>query len=178
MRVVVLGLGNVLMGDDALGPHVVEALVAGWRFPEDVDVLDAGTPGLDLAPFVMGADALVVVDTVRSAAPPGTIRTYRRDQLLAHAPQPRLSPHDPSVKEVLLACEFHGSGPRDVLLVGVVPGSTEMGVGLSPEVRRTVPLATDAVLEELIRLGVPAAARADAAPARPWWEAPAAGARA
>jgi hydrogenase maturation protease len=171
-RVVVLGLGNVLMGDDALGPHVIEALLAGYRFDDRVTVMDAGTPGLDLAPFVMDADALVLVDTVRSDGPPGTIRRYREGEILKHAPQPRLSPHDPSLKEVLLACRFHGSGPREVLLVGVIPEGTATGVGLSAAVRDAIPAAVGEVLAELERLEVPASPRPGALPAAPWWEKP------
>jgi hydrogenase maturation protease len=76
-RVVVLGIGNVLMGDDALGPQVVEALLAGYRFEDNVRVLDAGTPGLDLAPFVMEADALILVDTGPLRGLPGSLRLYR-----------------------------------------------------------------------------------------------------
>ena len=172
-RVVVLGIGNVLMGDDALGPHVIEALLAGYRFEDNVRVLDAGTPGLDLAPFVMDADALILVDTVRSEGEPGGLRLYREDQILKHAPQPRLTPHDPAVKDVLLSCKFHGVMPGRVLLVGVIPKATAMGVSLSEEVRAAIPAAVDEVLRELERLGVPAAPRPGAIPASPWWEKPA-----
>jgi hydrogenase maturation protease len=172
-RVVVLGIGNVLMGDDALGPHAIEALLAGYRFQENVRVLDAGTPGLDLAPFVMEADSLILVDTVRSDGTPGALRLYREDQILKHAPQPRLTPHDPAVKDVLLSCKFRGMMPARVLLVGVIPKATAMGVGLSEEVRAAIPAAVDAVLRELERLGVPASPLPGAVPASPWWEKPA-----
>jgi len=172
-RVVVLGIGNVLMGDDALGPQVVEALLAGYRFEDNVRVLDAGTPGLDLAPFVMEADALILVDTVRSEGSAGGLRLYREDQILKHAPQPRLTPHDPAVKDVLLSCKFRGMEPKGVLLVGVIPKATAMGVGLSEEVRAAIPSAVEAVLCELERLGVPAAPMPGALPASPWWEKPA-----
>ena len=172
-RVVVLGIGNVLMGDDALGPHVIEALLAGYRFHDSVRVLDAGTPGLDLAPFVMDADSLILVDTVRSDGNPGELRLYREDQILKHAPQPRLTPHDPAVKDVLLSCAFRGMAPKSVLLVGVIPKATAMGVSLSDEVRAAIPAAVDAVLSELARLGVPASPRPGAVPASPWWEKPA-----
>lgn len=69
-RVAVLGLGNVLMGDDALGPYAVRLLEARYELPGRVPVLDIGTPGLDLVPYFEGVDALVLVDTVRSEAPP------------------------------------------------------------------------------------------------------------
>jgi hydrogenase maturation protease len=169
-RVGVIGLGNVLMGDDAFGPWVIQTLLAEHAFPDGVSVEDLGTPGLDLMPYVSDVEALVLVDTVRSDAPPGTVRLYRRDDLLKHPPQSRLSPHDPGVKEALLTAEFAGRGPRDVLLVGAVPADTAMGVHLSPALRAAVPLAVAEVLKELERLGRPADRRST--PRRPdiWWE--------
>ena len=170
-RVGVIGLGNVLMGDDAFGPWVVQTLLAEYDFPEDVAVEDLGTPGLDLTPWVTDLDALVLVDTVRSDAPAGTVTLYRRDDLLKHPPQTRLSPHDPGVKEALLTAEFAGRGPREVLLVGAVPETTAMGVGLSPVLRAAVPLAAGEVLRELGRLGLPATPRSGPRSPDVWWEA-------
>ena len=129
MSVRVIGLGNVLMGDDGFGPHVIAALQACCDFSEDVAVLDLGTPGLDLTPFVTDADALIVVDTVNSHGAPGELRLYHRDQILRYAPQARLGPHDPSLKEALLLAEMTGCAPRHVLLVGAIPEKTETGHG-------------------------------------------------
>jgi len=169
-RVGVIGLGNVLMGDDAFGPWVVQTLLAEYEFPDGVSVEDLGTPGLDLMPYLADLEALVLVDTVRSEAPPGTLRLYRRDDILRHAPQARLSPHDPGVKEALLTAEFAGRGPRDVLLVGAVPADTAMGVRLSPALRAAVSPAVSAVLRELERLGRPPVRRASPLTPDIWWE--------
>jgi hydrogenase maturation protease len=169
-RVGVIGLGNVLMGDDAFGPWVARTLLAGYDFPEGVTVEDLGTPGLDLTPWVMDLEALVLVDTVRSDASPGTVRLYRRDDLLQHPLHARLSPHDPGVKEALLTAEFAGRGPREVLLVGAVPETTAMGVCLSPALRGAVEQAIAEVLKELARLGRPAERRSTSGPPDIWWE--------
>ena len=169
-RIGVIGLGNVLMGDDAFGPWVVQTLLAEYDFPEDVSVEDLGTPGLDLMPYVTDLEALVLVDTVRAPAPPGTVRVYRRDDLLKHPPQARLSPHDPGVKEALLTAEFAGRGPREVLLVGAVPEDTAMGVHLTQKLREAVPRAIAEVVRELERLGLPATRRASPGVPDIWWE--------
>lgn len=165
-----LGLGNVLMEDDALGPHVIQALQSQYEFDEDVTVEDLGTPGLDLAPFLMGYESVIFVDAVRTNDPPGTVRTYRRDEILKHPPQPRVSPHDPALKESLLSMEFSGLGPKELLFVGVVPRSSESRVGLSPEVRDAIPAAIDAILAELARLGRPARLLAEPVAHTSWWE--------
>lgn len=171
-RVGVIGLGNVLMGDDSFGPWVVQTLLAGYEFPDGVSVEDLGTPGLDLMPYLTDLEALVLVDTVRSEAPPGTLRLYRRDEILRHPPQARLSPHDPGVKEALLTAEFAGQAPREVLLVGAVPADTEMGVRLSPALREAVPLAVSEVLRELERLGRRPVRRASPLTPDIWWARP------
>jgi hydrogenase maturation protease len=165
------------MGDDAFGPWVVQTLLAEYTFADDLIVLDLGTPGLDVTPYVTDLRALVLVDTVRASGPPGTLRLYRRDEILAHPPAPRLCPHDPGVKEALLTAELAGGGPREVLLVGAVPARTEMGAGLSPPLRIAVPRATAEVLRELDRLGRPAVRRAVARPPEVWWEVEPGGAK-
>jgi hydrogenase maturation protease len=166
----VLGLGNVLMGDDAFGPTVVKVLEARYEFDTGVSVQDIGTPGLNLLPYVSGIDALIVVDTVRADGKPGEIRLYRGPEILKHPPGPRLSPHDPGLKEALLSAEFSGSGPKEVLLVGAIPETVESGIGLSDAVSDAVPQAVDEVIAELRRLGTAPVPVEQHAEPDIWWE--------
>jgi len=166
----VLGMGNVLLGDDAVGPYVVRLLEARYRAPEGVEIADVGTPGLDLTPHLAGAAAVVVVDTVAAEAAPGTVRTYRRDALLAAPPLPRTSPHEPGLREALLATELTDSSPDDLLLVGVVPEQTDTGAGLSPTVRAAADRLVELVIAELERLGRPLVARDPPLEPDIWWE--------
>ncbi len=168
-RVRVLGLGNVLMGDDAAGPWAIEELLARWAFPDGVVVADLGTPGLDLIPFLAGAEAVVLVDTVKADGPPGTLKLYRRDEILRHPPVPRVSPHDPGVKEALLTLELAGGAPAEVILVGVVPGSVAKSVALTPAVRDAVGRAAAEVVRILGEMGLAPAPRPDPRPVEPWW---------
>lgn len=162
------------MGDDALGPWVIQQLEAEYEFPEGVSLVDVGTPGLDLIPYVTGPAGVLLVDTVKSGGAPGEIRVYDRDELLKHAAKPRLSPHDPGLSEALLALELAGTPPRFVRLVGVVPEAVETGVGLSAAVAKAVPLAAQAVVRELALLGFAAGKRSAVSRPAPWWEVPAA----
>ena len=165
----VFGLGNVLMGDDALGPTVLAGLMAGFDFPDAVHVEDLGTPGLDLHPHFAGREHIILVDVVKSQGDPGEIRLYRRDQILKHAPEVRTSPHDPGVKEALLSLEFSGEEPQ-VFLVGVIPDKVEHATGMGDAVRGAVAAADAAVLEELERLGHPATVRDPRPEPDLWWE--------
>jgi len=169
-RIAVLGIGNVLMGDDAAGPHVVKVLEAAYAFPADVAVIEAGTPGLDLTVFLHDVETLLVVDSVHAQAPPGAIRIYDRAKLLERSPALAMSPHEPGLREALLTMDFHGTGPRDVWLVGVVPGRVATGVGLTPEVRAAIPRLVAEVVSRLGALG--AAPRDRVPPGVPdlWWE--------
>lgn len=170
MTIAVVGLGNVLEGDDAFGPWVIAWLEAHYTFQPGVSVEDLGTPGLDLHPFLVDRDALVVVDSVRSEGNPGELRLYRKAEILKYPPQPRLSPHDPGLKEALAALELRGDPPREVLLVGAIPGLVDHVIGMTEPLRAAVPLAGAAVVAELTRLGAPPVPRDPALAVDIWWE--------
>lgn len=169
-RIAVLGIGNILMGDDAAGPHVVEVLKAAYAFPSDVAVIEAGTPGLDLTSVLHGVETLLVVDSVHAKAPPGTIRVYDRARLLERSPALAMSPHEPGLREALLTMDFHGGGPREVWLVGVVPGQVTTGIGLTPEVRAAIPGLVGEVVARLGALGAAPVARDPPGVPDLWWE--------
>jgi hydrogenase maturation protease len=172
MRIAVIGIGNVLTGDDAVGPHVVALLEARYRLPPDVRVLDAGTPGYDLTSFISDVDALVLVDSVRARGEPGELRSFDEAALLERAPVLALSPHEPGVREALLHAHLLGVAPRIVRLVGIIPASVETGIGLSQPVRDALPAALAQVVRELEALGVRPEERAPARDPDLWWERP------
>lgn len=169
-RVVVLGIGNVLNSDDGLGPYVARTVQASFDLDGDVEVLDAGTPGMDLLSLLHGAEAAVFVDAVRDAGAPGDVRRYDRENLLQASTRAAMSPHEPGLREALLSLQFRGGGPSDVCLWGAIPENLELGTELSGPVRGAVPRLVEGVLAELRRLGI--GARPVAAPRDPdiWWE--------
>ena len=168
----VLGLGNVLMGDDGFGPTVVQAFLAEYVVGPSVDVVDLGTPGLDLAPWLVDVDHAILIDTVRSKAPAGTLRLYDKADVLRAGPSVRVGPHDPGVKEALLALELAGRAPRALTLIGVVPARSEMGVHLSAVVRAAVPRAVAAVVAALEQADEIVAPRVAPAVDVCWWTRP------
>ena len=172
MRISVLGMGNVLMGDDAAGPYALAVLSSRYEIPDEVTVLDVGTPGLDLVPYLSGADVLLLVDTVRSDGPPGAIRTYDKATLLRSKLPPRLSPHDPAVGQCLAMLEIAGSAPRELLLIGIVPEKTSFGPGLSDPVQSAIPVVVARIADELQARGVVLEPRESPIPPDLWWEDP------
>lgn len=169
-EVLVAGIGNVLMRDDALGPHVVRVLAAGWEPPPDVALRDLGTPGADLISHLRGAGALVLVDTVRGEGPPGKLLRWDGEALARPAAGPRTGPHDPGLAETLSTLRLLGEAPADVVLLGVIPGEVRSGLGLTPAAARAVPFAAAAVRAELRRLGRPLRRRAEPRAPDLWWE--------
>jgi hydrogenase maturation protease len=172
-RIVVLGIGNVLLHDDGFGPYVVRQLEARWELPDGVHVIDGGTPGLDFHPFFEGTRVLIVVDTVRSEGEPGELKLYRRDQLLDAPLLPRTTPHQPGLGEALHTGSFAGEIPDEVLLIGVCAEDFATGTGLTPAVRAAVEPALEAVVAELERIGAPPRRREPPDAPDIWWEDPA-----
>jgi hydrogenase maturation protease len=171
LDVLVMGLGNVLVGDDAFGPWVIRTLDAGWVMPAGVELADLGTPGLDLTPHLAARDCVIVVDTVKMAAPPGTIRCFRKHDLVARGATPRTNPHQPTLADALLLLELEQVAPREVLLIGAAPAGYCTGAPLSPPLRDAGARAGELVRTELRRLGLVAVPREPALSPDIWWEA-------
>lgn len=168
--IAVIGMGNVLLGDDGVGPCVIGMLARHWEFPDSVELIDAGTPGLDLAGLLCGREAVIFVDTVAATAAPGEVRLYRDHELeRALLLRPRVSPHEPALAEALAIAGLACGGPSRVLLIGVVPQSVEVSVGLSPSASAAAEVAADAVLAALWNWEVPVRRRTTRRKPVLWW---------
>ena len=169
--IAILGLGNVLMGDDAFGPSLIKLLEARYRFPDEVELIDGGTPGHDLPLYMEGWRTLIVVDAVKAAGAGGELRLVRGEEILDRSLPAVVSPHEPGLAEALLKLRFAGGLPGEVLVIGVIPLRIGTGMGLSTPVKNALPAAEAEVLRALGRLGVAVQERIP--PLRPetWWEA-------
>ena len=173
MRVAVLGLGNVLRRDDGVGPAVVARLEAEWDVPAHVEVLDLGTPGLDLVDHLVHRDAVVFVDAVVRAGAPGEVVVLDPAALrgsTASVPAgPRMTSHEAGVDDALTLAAMDGRGPARVRMVGVVAEDLGDGPGFSRAVEAAVPAACAAVIAELDALGFAPTRRAVPRPDAAWW---------
>ena len=143
------------MNDDAAGVLVVQHLAEHFNFAAELTLLDGGTLGLDILPYLEGIDRLLVVDAVETGGLPGTIIRMTGDDIpLALAT--KVSPHQMGLKDLLLVADLQGHAPAEMVLWGVQPGSIEMDIELSPEVARGVEILKEKVLEELAAWGLPA----------------------
>lgn len=168
-KILIAGVGNVLLEDDGFGPHAIARLEAEYELGAEVELIDIGTPGLDFVDYLVGRDALIILDAVSSGGEPGEIVIFDRQQLREFMPNMRLSAHQPCLQETLFAAETAGVCPPDVLLVGVVGESFEVSTQLGAEVERAMPIALELIAELLRQRGVSARKRLQPLPCNPWW---------
>jgi hydrogenase maturation protease len=157
----VLGLGNVLCGDDGAGVVVVHRLRREWVMPRDVRVVDGGTLGLDLLALVAASDRVILVDAVRDDAPVGSIVKLTGDEV-ASAVYERLSPHQIGVADLIAGAALVDRYPTDVLIVGVVPQMTDLQLGCTPVVTEQLGALLSAVLDEIRARGYEPVLRTEA----------------
>ena len=92
MKTAIYGIGNILMGDDGIGPAVVAYLSSNFTLRPDVTLEDLGTPSLDLPNYLPGYDRVIFIDAVAVDAPPGTIRLFSREEIVARPPASASAP--------------------------------------------------------------------------------------
>lgn len=148
----ILGLGNVLLEDDGVGGAAVSLLLDRFEPPAGVRVCDGGTLGLSLLPYLENADVAILVDAVRADAAPGSLVRLDGDDV-APAVATRLSPHQVGVADLLDGARWLGRYPDRVVLLGLVPASMELSVGLSPAVRASLLELVEQIVEEAASLG-------------------------
>lgn len=163
MNVLILGLGNLLLSDEGVGVHAVNALQQRFQLPEGVDALDGGTSGMDLLDSIAGRDHLIVCDAVRSDELPGSVHRFDGEAIAAFFAT-RISPHQLGLSDVLANLELLGERPRHVTIIGVVPADLSLGTELSPAGREGMEQSIDFILEDLAAIGArPTPARMAAA---------------
>jgi hydrogenase maturation protease len=142
-RYAVLGLGNRLESDEALGGLVVERLTADLSVlgslpaPDAIELIDGGTVGLGLIPYLIGLDGLVVVDVINAGEAPGTLIDLEGSTLMRH--EQVMSVHDLGAGELLGALHVMEAWPRRVRVVGLEPKAIELGLDLTEPVAAGVP---------------------------------------
>jgi hydrogenase maturation protease len=152
-RVLVLGVGNILMRDDGVGVHAVQALADAYELPANLRVVDGGVGGLGLLGEFADLDCLLIVDAVRNGGVPGSIHHLGPEHI-----QPRrglfISAHEVGMAELLAAAEFSGRLP-ETQIIGVEPLDTEtVGLEISLLLRSALPQVVAAIVDTLHAHGI------------------------
>lgn len=149
-RTLVLGIGNLLMGDEGVGVRVVEAL-AREPWPADVTILDGGTGGFHLLEYLRDFDPVVMVDATMDGRPAGTVDIIR-PRYASDFPR-ALTAHDIGLRDLVEAAQLTGTLPEIHLVTVSIAEIKSMELALSAAVAEAVPAACDAVRRTLAGLG-------------------------
>ncbi len=149
--VLVLGLGNTLLGDDGVGVHVVRHFADAPDAPPGLRPLDGGTLGFRLLAALMDSDAVIVVDAAQLGDPAGTICFLDQLVLAEHISHGgRLSAHEAGLVDLLTLARLAGWAPTRLALLGIEPERIDWGEGLSPPVARSFPAVCRAVVRTVL----------------------------
>jgi hydrogenase maturation protease len=147
----VLGLGNILLGDDGVGVRVVERLLEQYELPKEVGGIDGGTLGMALLPYLEDASRLLLVDAVQIHKPAGALLRLTGDEIPRFLDESEVSPHRESLRNLLVAATLQGYLPDEVVLWGIQIESVGVGLALSPTVAAQVDVLVGKILAELAK---------------------------
>ena len=163
--ILVLGIGNLLWADEGFGVRCAEALAERFALPPQVTVMDGGTQGLYLLPYVEDARRLLVFDAVDYGDAPGTLRIVVGDEVPRFMGAKKMSLHQTGFQEVLASAELLGRLPDELVLIGCQPVELEdFGGSLRDAVKAQIGPALDVACEWLTRWGAAPVPRTDAGP--------------
>ena len=147
-KTLVLGVGNKLMSDEGIGVHVIERLASKYKLPEEVQVLDGGTLGLDLLYYLEGVEILLIVDAAETGKEAGTMVRLQDDEVPAFM-SIKISPHQMGVPDMLAAAKMKDIYPKRLVLWGIQPDVITLSLDLSPVLASRVDSLTDKLVDEL-----------------------------
>ncbi len=147
-KIVILGIGNLLLKDEGVGIHVLQALKDA-PFPPDVELelIDGGTSP-DVFYLLDGADKLIIIDAVLGGGDPGSVYRFRANDVVAED-KPILSLHQMGLLEGLKMMEQMASEPKEAVIIGVEPKEIGWGLELSSDMQQKISQIVEVVLEEI-----------------------------
>ena len=150
--VTVLGVGNIVLRDEGFGVRVAQQLATDYDGPEEVQILDGGTLGIELLRFLEGTKKLLILDAVKGGTP-GKVYRFAGDEVKGHF-RDKLSAHEIGISDILTLFELTDKPRPEVVVLGASPVELEAGLELSPALSALVPEAERMAVEELRRWGI------------------------
>ena len=148
-NIIIVGVGNRLLGDESIGPHVIDKLLQ-MHIPSNVEVIDCGCDLLSLIPYLNKSQKIIIIDAIRAGGKPGEI--YRFDySKLATTKDETQSGHQIGTIDVLrlLKSVYPVLADSEITVIGMEPKTLELGNNLSKEVKERIADITRLVIEEI-----------------------------
>lgn len=160
--ILVLGVGNILLGDDGVGPRLVRELQGAYADVKAVECIDGGTLGLALLGYFAGRQSLVILDAFSDGRTPGKVSVLDRAALLAYRTSHSTTAHEGNAGELLATANLLGELPERVFLIGIEPERIQTDLAFSESVLKALPeaftRASEIIEQELARVTTHAAA--------------------
>jgi hydrogenase maturation protease len=153
MQTTLIGIGNLLLKDEGVGIHAVRALESDYLCPPQLEIVDGGTAGLDLLPYLEGRDRVLLVDAVDFGQAAGHIGVLKDEEVPALF-NAKASLHHLGLADVLAAARLLDTFPRELRLIGIQPLDLDPGLELSPALQRKMPALLARILEQLQSWGI------------------------
>jgi hydrogenase maturation protease len=145
-KTVILGIGNILLGDEGAGIHALELLQSEYPNIPGVTYVDGGTLSFSLATYFEDCDKLIVFDAAEFKSPPGTVKTLIGDAMDAFLGAAKRSPHEVGLLDLFDIARLTGSLPEKRALIGIQPETTDWSMEPSPAVADALDMAVTSAL--------------------------------
>jgi|TARA_Y100000294_G_scaffold177031_1_gene201135 hydrogenase maturation protease len=147
-NVSILGLGNILLQDEGVGVHIANKLKQKFTFLPNVEIIDGGTMGMDLLPYIDGKDKVMIIDAVNFDKEAGYLEVIENNEILKQI-STRLSSHQAGLADVLSAAKLLDMDQAEMVLIGIQPASMKIGLEVTNKVSAVVGQAIDLILSRL-----------------------------
>lgn len=152
-KVAVIGVGNILLQDEGVGIHIVNALIKDYRFDPPIEIVDGGTTGMDLIPYFEENDKIIIVDAVNFDKEPGFIGSIENEDILTVLTT-KLTMHHLGLTDVLSTMKVHDIKPEQMFLLGIQPDSLELDMELTDVIANRIPRMMEVLQQKLAEWGV------------------------
>jgi len=145
-RIVIVGVGNLLLKDEGIGIHIARALQQ-IDIPQDIKIIDGGTSP-DLPYYFKNIDKLIIIDAVKAKSKPGTVYRFHPHDVNIESNE-TVSVHDFGLEQSLKTMKLMRNEPKEIIIIGIEPKEIDWGAELSAELQQKVPEIVNIILKEM-----------------------------
>ncbi|MBC8214494.1 MAG: HyaD/HybD family hydrogenase maturation endopeptidase [Candidatus Marinimicrobia bacterium] len=146
--IVILGLGNTLLMDEGVGVFVANKLKDTYNFNPQIEIIDGGTFGLDLLPYIENKEKVLIIDAVNFGRQSGYIGVLKNDEIVVQI-NTKMSVHHIGLSDIISATKLRDTEPNEMVMVGIQPKSLDTGMELTTEIRNKIDDIIKIILTQL-----------------------------